>query len=571
MHHRDGIRPRPIDDHKPYMIIKDLAEAKKGGDKERIDKINDIEKELYNIIEYYDKIKKNQIPKAKIINEKNDKNEVNVNYNINNNIIYTIGKNEEQNQNNSQYVLNLKLSEYKRSDSYIIYSSKKQDELNSKRKVYEATEADKIYLNIRQNVMSLEELENIIIDLENNCTNEKDDKINEESAKKIIETKYSKYISLTDSIINHFKDRRTSIKKSLIRKKWHKNKSTDKFLTNTFKKRTGDKRQTRKSNQNKEESLNKIIEAQNYCKSNLLAITNDMKLREDWNKEKLKLEECIFLTEIEKLKDIKIVPAARIKENNYIKEKIEKNIKIIKEKENIRTNVDNENKTNINHKNNKLSLNEISINSSEYRNNIGNISNININKNEDIPSSNKSIISDTKSVNSISLDNSIISSKKGNEKKIINNKNQSKNKNNEIFPNVSLNCLRENDLNLKEENDNNENNNKINNKKNKMRMRIRINRNNQIVIDRYIQKENDFDPFTDSYNDIFTNFRNYEVNELAYLNNNNFEKLYHSYNLNKLNNLNIFYDSDDEDANGDIKHFSNSYKQFLKNKRAQIK
>ena len=30
-------------------------------------------------------------------------------------------------------------------------------------------------------------------------------------------------------------------------------------------------------------------------------------------------------------------------------------------------------------------------------------------------------------------------------------------------------------------------------------MRIRINRNNQIVIDRYIQKENDFDPFTDSY------------------------------------------------------------------------
>ena len=571
MHHRDGIRPRPIDDHKPYMIIKDLAEAKKGGDKERIDKINDIEKELYNIIEYYDKIKKNQIPKAKIINEKNDKNEVNVNYNINNNIIYTIGKNEEQNQNNSQYVLNLKLSEYKRSDSYIIYSSKKQDELNSKRKVYEATEADKIYLNIRQNVMSLEELENIIIDLENNCTNEKDDKINEESAKKIIETKYSKYISLTDSIINHFKDRRTSIKKSLIRKKWHKNKSTDKFLTNTFKKRTGDKRQTRKSNQNKEESLNKIIEAQNYCKSNLLAITNDMKLREDWNKEKLKLEECIFLTEIEKLKDIKIVPAARIKENNYIKEKIEKNIKIIKEKENIRTNVDNENKTNINHKNNKLSLNEISINSSEYRNNIGNISNININKNEDIPSSNKSIISDTKSVNSISLDNSIISSKKGNEKKIINNKNQSKNKNNEIFPNVSLNCLRENDLNLKEENDNNENNNKINNKKNKMRMRIRINRNNQIVIDRYIQKENDFDPFTDSYNDIFTNFRNYEVNELAYLNNNNFEKLYHSYNLNKLNNLNIFYDSDDEDANGDIKQFSNSYKQFLKNKRAQIK
>ena len=573
MHHRDGIRPRPIDDHKQYMIIKDLAEAKKGGDKEKIDKINDIEKELYNIIEYYDKIKKNQIPKAKIINEKNDKNEINVNYNINNNIIYTIEKNEEPNQNNSQYVLNIKLSEYKRSDSYIIYSSKKQDELNSKRKIYEATEADKIYLNIRHNVMSLEELENIIIDLENSCTNEKDDKINEESAKKIIETKYSKYISLADSIINHFKDRRTSIKKSLIRKKWHKNKSSDKFLTNTFKKRTGDKRQTRKSNQNKEESLNKIIEAQNYCKSNLLAITNDMKIREDWNREKLKLEECIFLTEIEKLKDIKIVPAARIKENNYIKEKIEKNIKIIKEKENIRINADNEAKSNINHKNaNKLLLNEISINSTEYKNknNLNNIQNTNIINNEDQAFSNKSNISDTKSVNSINLDNSINSIKKGNEKKIINNKNQSKNKNNEIFPNVSLNCLKENDLSLKEENDTNENNNK-NNKKNKMRMRIRINRNSQIVIDRYIQNDNGFDPFADNYNDVFTNYRNYEINELEYLNNNNFEKLYHSYNLNKLNNLNIFYESDDEDVNADIKQFSNSFKQFLKNKRAQIK
>ena len=114
-HHRDGIRPRPIDDHKPFLIIKDLNEAKKTADKERQTQINDIEKDLYHIIEYYDKKKKNQIPKAKIINEKNDKNENNINYNINNNIIYTIGKNDNTNQNNSQYILN--------SDSYIIYSS----------------------------------------------------------------------------------------------------------------------------------------------------------------------------------------------------------------------------------------------------------------------------------------------------------------------------------------------------------------------------------------------------------------------------------------------------------------
>ena len=190
MHHRDGIRPRPIDDHKQYLIFKDLQEAKKTADKERQDQINEIEKDLYHAIEYFDKIKKNQIPKAKIINEKNDKNENNVNYNINNNIIYNTDKNDTSNQNNSKYILNFKLSEYKRPDSYIIYSSSVQNKINANKKLYEATEADKIFLNIRENFMKLEELENIIIDLENNCTNEKDDKINEESARKIIETKY---------------------------------------------------------------------------------------------------------------------------------------------------------------------------------------------------------------------------------------------------------------------------------------------------------------------------------------------------------------------------------------------
>ena len=281
--HRDGIRPRPIDDNKSYYIIKDLEEEKKKSDKEWHNQINEMEKDLNSIIGYFDKIKKNQIPKAKIINEKNDKNENNVNYNINNNIIYAPEKNDVSNQNNSQYVLNYKLTEYKRPDSYIIYSSSLKNKINAQKKIYEATEADKIFLNIRENFMPLEELEKIIVDFEEiwpNEKDEKDDKKNEESARKIIETKYPKYMNYADSIINHFKDRRTSIKKSLIRKKWHKIKSTDKFLTNTFKKRTGDKRQTRKSNQNKEESLNKIIEAENNCRNYLSALMKDMLIKE---------------------------------------------------------------------------------------------------------------------------------------------------------------------------------------------------------------------------------------------------------------------------------------------------
>ena len=556
MHHRDGIRPRPIDDSKQNLIIKDLAEAKNNAtDKDQENKINDIEKDLYKIIEYFDKKKKNQIPKAKIINEKNDKNENNVNYSVNNNIIYTIEKSNDPNQNNSQYILNCKLTEFRRPESYIIYSSSLQDKLNSQRKIYEATEADKYFLTIRQNFMSLEELENIMTDLENNCTNEKDDKINEESARNIIEKKYSKYLNYIDSIINHFKDRRMSIKKSLIRKKWHKNKSTDKFLTNTFKRRASDKRQTRKNNQNKGESLEKIKEAKKFCEDYLSLLMNDMSIKETSKKNLLKIEEFIFLSEINKFKKENI-PDARIKENKSILKEIEKNNK--KNEENIPKSTNNQ-------KNISRNPNESSIASSQNRikNNINtNIAQISQNgNNNDNSQINNININDQRRIHPQSPENANIN----NTKKTNNNKNQTRNKN-DIFPDVSLNCLlnNNNSINLNEENYN-ENNNK---KKNSVRMRIRINRNNQIVIDRYIQNNNDFDPFNDSYNEVFANYRKYDINELEYLTNNNFEKLYNSFNLNKLNELNIFCDSEDEDTNGDIKQFSNSYKQFLKSKRA---
>ena len=556
MHHRDGIRPRPIDDSKQNLIIKDLAEAKNNAtDKDQENKINDIEKDLYKIIEYFDKKKKNQIPKAKIINEKNDKNENNVNYSVNNNIIYTIEKSNDPNQNNSQYILNCKLTEFRRPESYIIYSSSLQDKLNSQRKIYEATEADKYFLTIRQNFMSLEELENIMTDLENNCTNEKDDKINEDSARNIIEKKYSKYLNYIDSIINHFKDRRMSIKKSLIRKKWHKNKSTDKFLTNTFKRRASDKRQTRKNNQNKGESLEKIKEAKKFCEDYLSLLMNDMSIKETSKKNLLKIEEFIFLSEINKFKKENI-PDARIKENKSILKEIEKNNK--KNEENIPKSTNNQ-------KNISRNPNDSSIATSQNRikNNINtNIAQISQNgNNNDNSQINNININDQRRIHPQSPENANIN----NTKKTNNNKNQTRNKN-DIFPDVSLNCLlnNNNSINLNEENYN-ENNNK---KKNSVRMRIRINRNNQIVIDRYIQNNNDFDPFNDSYNEVFANYRKYDINELEYLTNNNFEKLYNSFNLNKLNELNIFCDSEDEDTNGDIKQFSNSYKQFLKSKRA---
>ena len=460
-HHRDGIRPRPIDDHKPYFVIKDLDKAKSNSNKEGQTELSNIEKELYKVLDYYDKRKKIEIPKTKIINEKNDKNEKNENknnYNINNNIIYINENNDNTNQNNSPYVLNYKLSEYKRPDNYIIYSSSNKNKIESTKKIYEAKEADKIFLNIHQNFTKIDELENIIIDLENKCTNEKDDKINEENAKKILETKYTNYKSYIDSIINHFKDRRNSIKKSLIRNKWHLNKSTDKYLNTTFRKRERDKIKTRKNNQNKEESLIKISEAEFYCKNNLLQLLNDMANKEMSKKLLLKIDENIFLSECDKIKKTEI-PAQRIKENNIIKENIEKNVKLLNKKNDSNINKEHKNNnkinTNINGVTNIVNNNNKNNNGNAVNNNINN----NINKNEEINQGNK-VSNENKNQSNNNAENinqgsNSIGSKKTVERKVGYSKNNSKKNNNEIFPLLSLDSLLNNNMNLSEDDENN--------------------------------------------------------------------------------------------------------------------
>ena len=104
---------------KQAKIMKDLEEAKKNAkDKEQLEIINKYKEDVNKVIKLFDMKKKKQILKAKLINEKN---ETNVNYNINNNIIY-VNKNSDEKQNNSQHVL-CKLNEFKRSDSYIKYEN----------------------------------------------------------------------------------------------------------------------------------------------------------------------------------------------------------------------------------------------------------------------------------------------------------------------------------------------------------------------------------------------------------------------------------------------------------------
>ena len=378
-----------------------------------------------------------------------------------------------------------------------------------------------------------------------------------------MDEKFPKYKKEADSIFIHFKRSRDNLKRSLIRKKWHLNKSTDKYLNTTFRKRERDKIKTRKNNQNKEESLSKIIESEASCKNYLLQLLNDMANKEKSNKLLLKIEENIFQSELDKIRKVEI-PTQRIKENNMIKENIEKNVKLLNKKNDSK---DHKNKVNTN-------INGVINNNNTNKNNNGNASNNttnnNININEDINSSNK-ILTDNKNpannagenLNNLGLNNN--DSKKIIERKT-GYKNNIKNKNNEMFPILSLESLLNcNNMNLKEEDEYNY----IKNKNNNLRVRIRINRNNKITIDRYIQNKNDFNPFHDCYNDVINEYKKYDNNAYNYLDNKNFENLFNSYNLNKAKNLDILFESDYDsiDVNNDIKHFSNSYKQYLKLKK----
>lgn len=557
MKHKNGIRSRPIDDKKQLKVIKDLAKAKLDADNESLAEYNNIEKELYKVLEYYEKRKKIEIPKGKIINEKNDKNENLNTYCINNNIIYSneISSNSQNLKHlNNTYILNYKLNEYKRPNNYIIYSSSQRNKNEKNVKEYEAKEADFIFLNFRDNFMNISELEDIMMDLENNATNPKDEKIDEEKAKNIMETKYSKYKNYAESIINYFKHRRNGSKKSLIRKKWLINKSTDKYLTTTFKKRGTDKIKTRKNTQNKQESLNKIIDAELLCKNNLLSMINNLYIKENLEQNLLKINEYIFLSECDKIKNAEI-SGNRIKENNSVKESIESITKNLKDKEND-SNIPNEKSFKDHKNNNKTNSNGNNTVNSNNRN-INDITGNNLSNITD----NKELIKDNKVPKNNNSNNEPGNSASNNKKTLERKNNNIKNKNDGILPNLSLDTLK---------NAKDSEYNYLKDKNNKFRVRIRINRSNKISVDRYIELKDDFNPFHDSYNDIINDYKKYDNDSMALnsLEKKNFENLLNSYNLNRVKSLPLIESDDDSiTLNNDIKQFSNSYKQFLKAKR----
>ena len=59
MNNRDGMRPRQIDDNKPFQVIKDIESAKKTLPAEDKKELEKIEIYLQKVIKHFDNKKKN--------------------------------------------------------------------------------------------------------------------------------------------------------------------------------------------------------------------------------------------------------------------------------------------------------------------------------------------------------------------------------------------------------------------------------------------------------------------------------------------------------------------------------
>lgn len=328
--HRDGIRPRPIDDGKPLKVIRNLLKEKENMSPEEKLKFATVEEELQGVIDNFSRIKSIVTPQYQnlLINKNNNliKNEKNAgsvmsqkNTENSNNLMKESLNNEKEISNSSseqtkanthvsnkgaiskekgavnsythnEKDLNFELKKYKRPSNYIVYSTNYKEERDNN--LYEAPNSTYIFLNYHDNFMTVEELEKCIVEFEKSIGHN-NDKLNQEKAVEIIKKLFPRFEKENEKImklIKFYNDEREENKMSLIRKFWREQKYSDKNLRLTFSKREREKMKTRKNNQNKTESLNKLKEDKKLCNSDIRVILQSMDFREELRIEEVNLQ-----------------------------------------------------------------------------------------------------------------------------------------------------------------------------------------------------------------------------------------------------------------------------------------
>lgn len=522
---RESMRPRQLDDNKPLEIIKDIEEAKITSSADKVKELKIFETELIKAINHFDNRKKIALPKLLTvennINEKNEK------------AGYSQKKKNQNNKVNDSIMPKYEIGEYKRPDHYIIYSPKEKDENKKQVKDYEAKSADYIFMEYTNGFITPEDLERIFSALENNIgKGEKPPEISEE--KKIIEDNFAQYKNKSDTIIKYFNERRNELKKSLLRKFWRIQKSSDNYFKTTFKHRGPEKMKIRKNNQKKEDSYEKILEARDLCSKEILEIMQSLSRKVNLNKYSLSLEHLIFQAQIKSFQKNETISDDMIKIKGQLFEQIQELVSPLKDTEIEPPAIP----AGGGHKHNHESGSGFHISKKEK-------------KKEQEGNQNDLTSIDSLSHNRINQKEII---KRGNideEKKII------KTKNEDYFYPVKLDYLNDSKEEYKE---------LFNKENNPLRVRVRLNRYGKRVFDRYIQSNNSMNPFDDDFNQKLTDIQHFGNNlTMNPFGDDTFEDLLDKYYEQQLICFNIF-NEEEEEVNG-LQSIKKSNSKLLNKKR----
>jgi hypothetical protein len=422
-----------------------------------------------------------------------------------------------------------------------MYSQKSRDEQKIE---YEASIHDINFMTVEKLNIKIKDYEKLIIDIENDIG--KGELIPEERIQKIIKEHFPNLNpDNIKQISKFFLSRREDFKKSLLRKYWKEPKNNDKYLQQTFRRRDKEKMKTRKNKQNEYESLDKIKEFKKFSETYLKNILNFMNQREILNKNIINLNSYEFNINID----------------NIIKSKNNNN--------NITSNFINGLKISINNDKTEYKNNEIEI--KKIFNDLEIIEKDISTSNNHVPIKNNSIVNKENNPKFVreKKHRKPISEFNG-EKKINNIQSH-----HPINDNVNINYINNPkkielpEFKIKEEN-------------NYLSLRIRQScRSKKLVIDRFIQNKNSFDPFDDDFNrtinfsknndfviDLSNNYDNDKIKiKSINVNNNNNENnnMNNNNNLNEINNGNNNNELNNNNFNNycDVK-FEIYYKNFIR-------
>ena len=332
--------------------------------------------------------------------------------------------------------------------------------------------------------------------------------------------------------------RREDFKKSLLRKYWKEQKpsdKSDKYIQTTFRRRDREKMKTRRNKQNEFESLEKLKEIRDITNTTLRSILNGMKQKEELKKYLIQVNQFAFETEILEQKGESIPKELEDKWKNKMQELSK--IKLLSDE-----------------KPKKVPEHDSDSPSTRPKSN----------SEENIDPNIKSQTQPTRSlgrktrISGIEPAASCCSSRErtNTQAKTIRTGRHTKTPKDEIGNKfLSLPSLKEQDK--KEEEDN------------YLKLRLRVNRANQLVVDRYIQKKNSFSPFDDSLTKEISKFKLFNNDFVVHVDKGgNFDNLYNQYLKSSLNDYCLFSDSDDDsNLQNQVKSFQASHRQFLKQKR----